>query len=407
MTSAATESTPLIPANSSTARPVQLSPKPQRSVTFNPTVTSSSPTVSPSARAPSQVLPSSTFNASAAGAQHGSQPLLSALNTKLRRRHSQGSPLVPSSLQAPKIGPQRTTRTAQKLKLLPSPEHGEDGPDEESGRDVYAQFTRIKDPTARRDAARLGKEDRERLPRVTAYCTASSYQMEDIMRYLKGKSKTRSAAPKLFDECIYTPYNYGRSSAENAPGAKYQSSPPRQERRYSDSAVEVEHSNGQRREDLIDLHTSGGDISLDNGESSLQVSNHRTAEVVPPGSRPDNLDFDTEVHTPEVFLFNYGTVVIWGMTLQQEQRFLKEIAKFEVEKLAPGDIQTEDFNFYYTREYQARIYNDFISLRDKKAYMTKLAISHALSQSVKVGSFRASNTIHRSPRNPSVHGAPF
>ncbi len=72
------------------------------------------------------------------------------------------------------------------------------------------------------------------------------------------------------------------------------------------------------------------------------------------------------------------------MSLQQEHRFLKEIAPFEVEKLAKDDVQTEDFNFYYTRDYQARIYNDFISLRDKKNYMTKLAISHALSQSVKV-----------------------
>ena len=72
------------------------------------------------------------------------------------------------------------------------------------------------------------------------------------------------------------------------------------------------------------------------------------------------------------------------MTLLEEQRFLKDISKFESEKLPEDDIQTENFNFYYTSEYQARIYNDFISLREKRNYMTKLAISHALSQSVKV-----------------------
>ena len=75
------------------------------------------------------------------------------------------------------------------------------------------------------------------------------------------------------------------------------------------------------------------------------------------------------------------------MTLQEEERFLKEISKFESEKLGADDVQTENFNFYYTREYQARIYNDFISLREKKNYMTKLAISHALSQSVKTSLF--------------------
>lgn len=289
--------------------------------------------------------------------------------------------MVPPHIPAPKIGPQRTTRTVQKLKLLPDPEQGEE--DEESGRDVYAQFTRIKDPTARRDAARLGKADRERLPRVTAYCTASSYRMDDLMRFLKGKAKTRGAVPKLFDECIYTPYNYGQSGPEqvrstSVDGEHHHGRP----RRFSDSAIEVDTHSEQRIGDLIDLHTKGGDISLSNGESS--VPNDTVQEMGQP-SEPmlDTLDFDTQVHTPEVFLFDYGTVVIWGMTMQQEHRFLKEIAKFEVEKLEKDDVQTEDFNFYYTREYQARIYNDFISLREKKNYMTKLAISHALSQSVK------------------------
>ena len=35
----------------------------------------------------------------------------------------------------------------------------------------------------------------------------------------------------------------------------------------------------------------------------------------------------------EVFLFEYGVTVIWGMTESEEQRFLKEITKFEIESL--------------------------------------------------------------------------
>lgn len=295
---------------------------------------------------------------------------------------------------ASKIGPQRTTKNAQKLKLLPNPDPGEDGPDEESGRDVYSQFTRIKDPTARRDAARLGKADRNKLPRVTAYCTASSYRLDGLMKYLKGKGRIRGTAPKLFDECIYSPFSYGRpksnrpseSSDADSPYLEEHELPQNRERRYSDSALEVDENAHSRREDLVDLTTSAGDTTLDNGESS--IPNHTALEMDQP-SPPSisTLDFDTQVHTPEVFLFEYGTVVIWGMTLQQEQRFLKEISKFEAEKLGEDDVQTENFNFYYTREYQARIYNDFISLREKKNYMTKLAISHALAQSVKTSLF--------------------
>ena len=289
--------------------------------------------------------------------------------------------MVPNAVSASKIGPQRTTRTAQKLKLLPNPDPGDDGPDEESGREVYSQFTRIKDPTARRDAARLGKDDRNILPRVTAFCTANSYQLDDLMRFLKGRGKTRSAAPKLFDECLYTPYQYAKPEKKVDAPAEVHSTP---QRRFSDSAIEVETNAERRLEDLIDLQQGHAQDT-----SAIATDEHSTTEdasqaVMPSMERPDTPDFDTSVHIPEVFLFEYGVVVIWGMTVAQEQRFLKEIAKFEVEKLSKDDIQVENFNFYYTKEYQARIYNDFISLREKKNYMTKLAISHALAQSTKV-----------------------
>lgn len=209
------------------------------------------------------------------------------------------------------------------------------------------------------------------------------------MKFLRSRQRTRSTNPKQFDECIYTPYSYGRprqsstdffaSAADGEIGAEDDTSraPPNRERRYSDSALEVEENKNQTRSDLIDITTAAGDVSLENGESSLPRSPL-------PANSPD---FDTSVHMPEVFLFEYGTVVIWGMTVTQETRLLADIARFEAEKLSPTDVQIENFNFYYTREYQARIYNDFISLREKKNYMTKLAISHALAQSVKTSLF--------------------
>lgn len=329
--------------------------------------------------------------------------MLSALNSKLRRRNSQGAPhTLPPITPLSKIGPQRTTRTAQKLKLLPNPEHGEDGLDEESGREVYSQFTRIKDPTARRDAARLGKEDRARLPRVTAFCTANSYRLDDLMRYLKGRSKTKSAAPKLFDECIYTPYLYSKPERQPEQESRIDVHSTRQ-RRFSDSAIEVEENAERRREDLINLHQEHIQ------EGSLAPGDSSTAEQITPvtsnsADQPDIQDFDTSVHVPEIFLFEYGVVVIWGMSVKEEQRFLKELAKFEVEKLAKDDVQVENFNFYYTREYQARIYNDFISLREKKNYMTKLAISHALAQSTKTSLYEdlVDNTIDTTKEIPAT-----
>ncbi|OQO15678.1 hypothetical protein B0A51_17183 [Rachicladosporium sp. CCFEE 5018] len=384
---AATESTPLLPTTD--ARPI----KPARSVTFNPTVSSASPPRRRPGFHSASALSSGTVSSSGIGSQSnpprdGSQPMLSALNSRLRRRNSSGAPLQVQN-PASKIGPQRTSVRTQKLKLLPNPEQDGDDMDEESGRDVYSQFTRIKDPTARRDAARLGKDDRDKLPRVTAYCTAGSYRLEELMRYLKGARKGRAAQPKLFDECLYTPYEYREkrrerreSEEENAgPRPRLEEVQSQPQRRFSDSAIEVEGQAETRRENLMDLQEEDGNAVQHSSEAIEPEALDDTAAVTL--DRPVTPDFDTTVHIPEVFLFEYGVVVIWGMTVKEEQRFLKEIAKFEQEKLGVDDIQTETFNFYYTREYQARIYNDFISLREKRNYMTKLAISHALAQSTK------------------------
>ncbi|EXM04256.1 hypothetical protein FOIG_05740 [Fusarium odoratissimum NRRL 54006] len=358
------ESSPLLPTTENR-------PKGTRSVTFsdNPVTKTFEPTRQQfQHRSPGHHAVGSVSGAA------GGPPMLTALNNKLRRRNSQGSvPAVANLSFGPKIGPQRSTKKTEKLKLLPNTDL-DDPEDEESGRDVYSQYTRIKDPAARRDAAKLGKADRDRLPRVTAYCTANRYEMEALMRFLKGRGKTRGANPKLIDECIYTPYNYTAKNARSRdPVQSY-------ERRHStgEAGSEAHGHNGHAHNDA---NGNGNGSHIDSADLlGSAIEDHDSISETNP-------DFDTQVHTPEVFLFDYGVVVIWGMTEAQEARFLKEIAKFETEKLAPDDVETELFNFYYTKDYQARIYNDFITLRDKNNYMTKLAISHALAQSVKTSLF--------------------
>ncbi|EFY90194.1 sporulation protein rmd1 [Metarhizium acridum] len=375
------ENTPLIPATPPTSEP---RPRNARTVTFCPdpvtkTFEPESYSSRDSAASASSSLP--------LGPPRVSPPVLTALNNKLKRRNSHGSVTTPTTTTTAqpypgsKIGPQRSTKKTEKLKLLPNPDI-EDGEDEESGRDVYSQYTRIKDPTARRDAARLGKSDRDRLPRVTAYCTADKYQMDSLMRFLKGRGKARGANPKIIDECIYTPYSYTKPT-------RIHQDPVRSYQRRHSTGSETMEDEVQRHQTLgLQNHDSGyadefsaNDIPDPSHLGNESLLGPAVTEEAP--AADDVLDFDTQVHTPEVFLFDYGVVVIWGMTASQEAKFLKELAKFELEKLAPDDIETELFNFYYTREYQARIYNDFITLRDKNNYMIKLAISHALAQSVK------------------------
>ncbi|KKK23419.1 hypothetical protein P175DRAFT_0462343 [Aspergillus ochraceoroseus IBT 24754] len=384
-----TESSPLLPQHrpSSNTSPSSRGSRPPRTVTFNPLATVSTYHDYTSA--------DPTFKPLSAGSPSSSSPSphrptgLSALNSKLRRRNSHGAPFStsPATPPTPKVGPQRTTKTAQKLKLLPDPVTEEEAVDDAAPSDVYTQITRIKEPAARSLAARLGKADRDRLPRVTAYCTANSYRLEGVFKFLKSRSKTRGANPKLFDECVYSSFDYqyeekqnglvpSVSNGFNTDDTHTVERPPR-ERRFSDSAVEVNENLKNRREELIDLRDPESHAS---DVQQQHASEHASAV-------DDTPDIDTTIHTPEVFLFDYGTVVIWGMSPAQESRFLSDISKFATSILSPEDTQVENFNFYYAREYQARIYNDFISLRDPRNYMIKLAISHALAQSVKTSLF--------------------
>ena len=97
------------------------------------------------------------------------------------------------------------------------------------------------------------------------------------MKFLQSRATMRLAAPRLFDECIYSPYSYTGVDA----------SPP--------------------TADLINLEM----------EEGVQLGPEQGPRVI----------------VSEVFLFEYGVTVIWGMTESEEHRFLKEIAKFEVESL--------------------------------------------------------------------------
>lgn len=321
---------------------------------------SSEPTTSP---------PPPSANGNIITPLHGSPPLSASgypPSASAPIHPAAGLPAYSSSYH--KIGPQRTSYTTQKLKLLPEQPITDN---EESGREVYSQVTRIKDTLARRDAERLGKAHRSLLPRVTAYCTASSYRMKDLNRYLAGR-KQYKASPKLFDECLYTPYTYRRDSSSPTSNSLDQASSNTDS--TDDVASPKKSSNKNRQTEEQKQKANAGLIRLDDegGEIDVELTGHS-----------------------DVFIFEYGVVVFWGFTESEERRFLKELERFENEKLADEDVQVEEFNYYITKSYQPRIYNDFITLRDGSNYMVKLSISHALAQSVKISLFEelVDNTI--------------
>ncbi|BBI16201.1 Sporulation protein RMD1 [Neochlamydia sp. EPS4] len=89
-------------------------------------------------------------------------------------------------------------------------------------------------------------------------------------------------------------------------------------------------------------------------------------------------------HLPpgDVFFFSYGAVVCWGLPKEIESEMLKLVQPYE-EKHS-DDIETDEFTYLYGEA--PRILEDEIILPNQEM-LTKLAISHGLAQSVKLGTF--------------------
>ncbi|GAB1522365.1 sporulation protein rmd1 [Rhizoctonia solani] len=292
-------------------------------------------------------------------------------------------------------GANRSTKGAHKLKVLPeqpdpatqsrigSDEDGDEDDEEarligktsdgdadadDEDAEVYKQIAQIPAGTARKDARKLTKKEKSKLPRVTAYCTAQSYKMDDLMKFFLARKSAYHTAPQLFDEVLYTPYSYDSKS----PTEQYRHKPVTSEG------------------DLLGVPELAPADNLSVASPELytpQLDTHTSPEIYtsPNGKHLGVKPWVEEPTQPEVFLFAYGTVVLWGMTEAQERRFLTSLKRFEVEKLAPDDVEKEDLNYYYAN--YSRIYNDVITLRRGSSYMTKLSLSHALAQSVKISLF--------------------
>ncbi|KAL1704789.1 hypothetical protein EV121DRAFT_259314 [Schizophyllum commune] len=275
----------------------------------------------------------------------------------------------PSSAPAdePKArGANRSTKVAGKLKVLPEQADliavpsavvraASTGSDEDADADVeeeddeeqvdaddvevYNQLALIPQGTARRDAQKLTKKKAKSLPRVTAYATAGSYRMADLMKFFNARRTAYHTNPRMIDEVLYTTYAYepttsddGRSSTKN-------------------------QSQGARTGDLLGIPELRED-----GEDEPQ-ERPRTPK------RKKKPFFDAAGNEAEIFLFQYGTVVLWGMSEPQERRFLSTLKKFEVDKLPPHEVEMEDLNFYYAN--YSRIYNDVITLRRGSSYISR------------------------------------
>lgn len=109
------------------------------------------------------------------------------------------------------------------------------------------------------------------------------------MKFFNARRTAYHTDPKLIDDVIYTPYRYDPPSNPNEP-------------RQSASVAPTGDLLG-----IPELNEDAGDL-----------------QALPPAKRKST-KFDTTATEAEIFMFDYGTVVIWGMTEAQERRFLSSM----------------------------------------------------------------------------------
>lgn len=289
-------------------------------------------------------------------------------------------------------------------------------------------------------AERLPKSRRtEKLPRVTAYCTAQAYKMSATAAFVR---EYHGARTKLYDDCLYTAYHL--PLLPGVGGYRVRSSPVvrsaagkavldeeierNEQRDYHDdyfAEEEEEHSVGARSDDQHrdpDIPPSRSPSPVEAHEAFMRpdsphgIQGHLNGEFSRNGVTTNHLNDDVDRKEPlspndgarrgsvppnalsfaEMFVFSYGVVVFWNFSERQEKEVLADLA-FSSDKpgslpiatnpLAEEDFETEEFHFEYMAEIsRPRVFNDMITLRSGD-HMIKLAISHGIAQSTKLSLF--------------------
>ncbi len=105
----------------------------------------------------------------------------------------------------------------------------------------------------------------------------------------------------------------------------------------------------------------------------------------------DVIHLQLENHSvSDIFYFSYGVVVCWGISLEQCHICLEQVKNYEERPLPADEVEADEFTFIFGES--VKIVDDEIILPDHEV-LTRLAISHGIAQSVKLGTFE--NAIRR------------
>ncbi|KAH9936015.1 DUF155-domain-containing protein [Amylocystis lapponica] len=330
---------------------------------------------------------------------------------------------------APKA--QRTSKTTQKLVLLPSAPQTKALPPEAEEQET--SMVRDGPRRARYKSAgeRMSKEQREKegFRRITAYCVAEGFKMKLLAGFLK---REHNVQPRVFDEALYAMYHlpllpgYGpnsniRSSAPSvSPGAEDPSS----------GLSEAEEDGYQGTYFNASTPPTNGISPLDGYivSSSPVVTAADIQPDIQPAPTEPQADAPPQEHGTrrrrrlskakdqmraavsadefaEAIFFAYGVVVFFGLTEAQERGILEDVDKVGVlrRRLVEGDWEIEECHYAIDPHIAyPRIYNDFFTFKTH-SHLLKLSVAHALAQSTLLAHYESlAHHILSSPDTMSI-----
>ncbi|KAG2179292.1 hypothetical protein INT44_006137, partial [Umbelopsis vinacea] len=162
--------------------------------------------------------------------------------------------------------------------------------------------------------------------------------------------------------------------------------------------------------------TEMADPPVELTDSDTELNDEEHAATTSSNDVVDNNEFPTTPKTPdassrfeggELFIFDYGVVVLWNFSRAQELLLLEDLAPFRIRPLEDSEddlqeMQIEEMHFQYdTNQAKPRIFNDMITLKSGN-HMIKLTISHGVSQSAVLARFEdmMDNTIEDTKHIP-------
>lgn len=111
--------------------------------------------------------------------------------------------------------------------------------------------------------------------------------------------------------------------------------------------------------------------------------------------------------TGDVFFFEYGVVACWGLTASQEHSIVKRLGGLcQRQPLPPDEVEKDEYVFKMSMTEPPHIQNDTFTInkRQGRDHEVKLAISHALAQSSKLGVYedRVIRLVHQTKHLPEA-----